>query len=144
VQTIGDEAFKGPGNQLTAVTIPNSVTTIGNYAFKDNAITALSIGTGVTSIGTYAFANNALTTVTIPNNVTTIGTGAFDGCTNLATINCRTTSTAFGADGLVGIPEEQVIIHARTTDGTWTASEVGAFDQNIAGGNLIQVIKDLT
>jgi len=89
VTTIGDNAFQGGSwdenkmeythykNQLTSVIIPNSITTIGNYAFAINQLTNVVISNSVTSIGHYAFAANKLTSVTIPNSVTSIGDCAF-------------------------------------------------------------------
>ena len=50
---------------LTSVTIPNSMTSIGNYAFWDCS---------------------SLTSVTIPNSVTSIGKQAFRGCSALTSI----------------------------------------------------------
>jgi hypothetical protein len=56
--------------------IPNSVTTIGNYAFNGFELTSVTIPNSVTTIGNYAFCCG-LTSVTIPNSVTSIGEGAF-------------------------------------------------------------------
>ena len=64
-------------NQLTSVEIPNNVTTIGEYAFSSNQLTSVTIGNSVTTIGGYAFSYNQLTSVTIPDSVTTIGDSAF-------------------------------------------------------------------
>ena len=74
---------------LTSVTIPNSVTTIGNLAFYGcSGLTSVTIPNSVTNIGDYAFANcSGLTSVTIPNSVTTIGMEAFSYCTRLTTLN---------------------------------------------------------
>jgi len=81
VTTIGDYAFSE--NLLTTVTIPNSVTTIGDYAFYENLLTTVTIPNSVTTIGEGAFQKNSLTSVTIGNAVTSIGKEAFD--TNLLT-----------------------------------------------------------
>jgi len=77
VTTIGSYAFRG--SKLTSVTIPNTVTTIGDYAFADNMLTGVTFtGTSkVTSIGNYVFANNQITSVSIPISVTSIGNYAF-------------------------------------------------------------------
>ncbi len=75
ITTIDEYAFYD--NQLTSVTIPNSVTTIGNHAFSNNQLINVTISGSVTTIGNNAFYNNQLTSVTIPNSVTTIGNSAF-------------------------------------------------------------------
>ena len=75
--------------KLTSVTIPNSVTTIGESAFSNSsALTSVTIPNSVTKIGGSAFRGcSALTSVTIPNSVTTIGGFAFADCTNLQKVN---------------------------------------------------------
>ena len=75
VTTIGDRAFRN--NNLTSVVIPDSVTTIGYYAFAENNLTNVVIPNSVTTIVGYAFAGNNLTSVVIPDSVTTIGGYAF-------------------------------------------------------------------
>lgn len=88
VNSIGNSAFSGCRN-LNSVTIPNSVTSIGNYAFYNcssgvfgnGGLTAITIPNSVTSIGSHAFDGcSHLTSITIPNNVTSFGDGAFYGC----------------------------------------------------------------
>ena len=79
----------------SSYTIPNSVTSIGSYAFSgcDN-LTSITIPNSVTSIGSYAFSGcDNLTSITIPNSVTSIGIYAFRNCDNL-TIYCKSNSTA--------------------------------------------------
>jgi hypothetical protein len=95
VTTIDTAAFYD--NDLTGVTIPNSVTTIRGYAFSNNrAITSVTIGNSVTSIGASAFYDNDLTSVTIPNSVTSIGEGAFMG-NALTTVTIPNSVTAIGS-----------------------------------------------
>ena len=56
---------------MTSITIPNSVTSIGDYAF--------------------AWCS-ALTSITIPNSVTSIGDNAFNWCFSLAVVNVKATT----------------------------------------------------
>ena len=77
-------------------TIPNSVTSIGNYAFSAcSGLTSINIPNSVITIGDFAFYNcTGLTSITIPNSVTTIGNGAFQGCAELDTLNFNTANCA--------------------------------------------------
>ena len=88
VTSIGDWTFAGC-NYLTSVTIPNSVTIIGRGAFSYcRGLTSITIPNGVTSIGNSAFNRcKDLTSVTIPNSVTSIGDDAFEYCSSLTTLN---------------------------------------------------------
>ena len=87
VTTIGDWAFAGC-DSLTSINIPNSVTTIGKFAFSHcDSLTSINIPNSVTTIGDWAFAGcDSLTSINIPNSVTTIGKFAFSGCDSLTSI----------------------------------------------------------
>ena len=84
VTNIGNQAFRGCSS-LTSVTIGNSVNSIGSSAFMDcSGLTSVTIPESVTSIGDYAFRNcSGLTSVTIGNSVTSIGSSAFYNCSGL-------------------------------------------------------------
>ena len=71
--------------------IPNSITSIGDYAFGECfSLTSITIPNSVTSIGEWAFTYcESLTSITIPNSVTSIGEGAFEGCSSLTTVICE-------------------------------------------------------
>ena len=71
--------------KLTSVTIPNSVTSIGDDAFSGcSSVEYLSIGNSVEVIPAYLCKNmKKLTSVTIPNSVTSIGDYAFSGCSSV-------------------------------------------------------------
>lgn len=73
------------------MTIPESVTSIGNWAFCGcTGLTSVIIFESVTSIGDWAFDGcTGLTSVIIPESVTSIGEGAFDGCTRLTEITFK-------------------------------------------------------
>ena len=59
---------------LTSITIPDSVTSIGQYAFRETSLTSVDIPDSVTSIGNYAFfAAASLTTVSMPTSLESVG-----------------------------------------------------------------------
>lgn len=89
--------------------IPNSVTSIGNYAFSGcSGLTSVTIPNSVKEIGNYAFEDcNGLTSATIPSSVTSIGYYAFSGCRDLKkvivpdlTAWCRTSFYNFTSNPL--------------------------------------------
>lgn len=98
VVIIGDYAFEDA--DLTSVTIPNGVTSIGAYAFYEcDDLKSVTIPDGVTSIGELAFGLcYALTEVVIPDSVTSIDSGVFSGCRSLKSITIPENVTSIGDD----------------------------------------------
>ena len=84
---IANSAFSSCGS-LANISIPNSVTSIGEWAFGYcRSLTSISIPNSVTSIGEEAFGGClSLTSISIPNSVTCIGDWAFDDCDMLTSI----------------------------------------------------------
>ena len=88
VTAVGGYAFCSCGG-ITEMVIPDSVKTIGTSAFADcYNLVSISIGEGVTSIGDSAFQScSGLTSVTIPDSVTIIGNNAFSYCYGLMNVD---------------------------------------------------------
>ncbi|HTR40189.1 MAG TPA: leucine-rich repeat domain-containing protein [Pseudomonadales bacterium] len=81
-----------------SVTIPNTVSNIGNYAFGGCLFTNIIIPDSVTSIGQNAFLEcTNLATVTIPHSVTNIAPLAFQYCYNLANYSVNATNPAYSS-----------------------------------------------
>lgn len=80
--------------------IPEGTTKIRNYAFQDACFSPITIPSSVTAIGDYAFAgNNCLEEIVIPSTVQTIGDYAFNKCQNLTSATFENSAiTIIGTD----------------------------------------------
>lgn len=89
VTSIGEYAFGGDIPSLKTIVIPDTVTEIGNGAFMDfYGLEYIDIPTSVTEIGDNAFNGcSQLASITIPNSVTEIGDAAFRYCSSLQSVS---------------------------------------------------------
>ena len=89
VTNIGAYAFYGCEYLTGNLTIPANVLKIGNCAFAGcNGLTSLTLKEGVKTIGEKAFwACSQLTSVTVPDSATSIGAEAFKDCSNLKRVD---------------------------------------------------------
>ena len=112
--TIGNNVFEGCVSLKGSFTIPNSVTSVGNYVFKDcaglnevvlpsteatigiglfsgcSALTTIAFPNWMTQIPAYMFSNcSSLNSIDLPSNIASIGEYAFKDCSSLTAINCN-------------------------------------------------------
>lgn len=96
VTRIGESAFRS--SSVTSVTIPNSVTIIEAYAFRNcTSLTKVNFGSSLKEIVGGSFREcSKLTSINIPNSVTRIGGNAFANCTSLTTVTIGESVTDLG------------------------------------------------
>ena len=97
VTSIGHYAFY-LCSDLNTITIPNSVMSIADGAFcYCGSLSSIIIPNSVKSIGNSAFVGcYSLNSITIPNSVTSIGDSAFRDCGNLSSITIPKSVTSIG------------------------------------------------
>jgi len=99
--------------QITAVILPDGLTSIGSYAFSGcDRLSEIAIPDGVTNISDYAFFRcTGLTELTIPDSVTTIGIEALCGCEGLREITVLANNMAYSSvDGVLFNNDQTVLI----------------------------------
>ena len=103
VTSIKPDAFRN-NSEILRVSIPDSVTTIGDAAFMGcNRLTSIDLGNGLREIGSESFADTALTEIIIPGSVTLIKDKAFSSCADLKKIELTDHIKAIGNNAFLDL-----------------------------------------
>jgi hypothetical protein len=116
-----------PGAKSGALTLPNTLTIIGDYAFSGcSGLTSVTIPGSVTIIGNQAFYGcSGLTSVTIPGSVTIIGNQAFFYCSGLTSIIFGMGSNITTAWSNYSFPDNNVYGYGYSGDSLWAVYTSG-------------------
>ena len=122
VTSIGKTAFSGCTG-LTRIRLPESMTHLSEYLFVGcTGLEQITIPASVTDIGTSAFAGcTGLTDIAIPSSVESIGDRAFFGCTGLRAITIPSGVTSIGIyafDSCTGL-KDLAILSSNTSIGRY-------------------------
>lgn len=165
---IADQAYYN--DKRTEITIPDTITEIGEFAFARSGINSMAIPEGVEKIGYAAFYHcDSLTNVVIPNSVKEIAPAAFDktpwlqnwkqsGSSDFLIVGDGILLAYRGSASVVNIPDSVKAIGADAFSGHSEISRVvipdsveiigeGAFSNcsvlaEIEGGNSVKQIRD--
>lgn len=95
-------------------TLPSTVTTVGDYAFRNCRIETFHFADGLTSIGKYAFYNSSVKEVSLPSTIKQIPTGLFQKCADLTTVHLGKNTEMLGDYVFDGCPITNLYISAPT------------------------------
>ena len=131
VTEIEADAFRS-NKDITAVTIPASITTIGPAVFNDcSSLESVTFeGDELDSLGNFAFINcTSLTEIALPEGIPTIGIYTFSGCSNLTAITIPASVTSIEASAFT-LCNRLATINYRGSRTQWAGIDIA--DQNEA------------
>lgn len=89
VTILYDDLFKGH-TEITSVTIPDSVTNIGSFAFDGcENLRSIRLPSGLEDLWQYAFARCGIEEITLPEKMTSLASFTFLHCKNLKRVTCN-------------------------------------------------------
>lgn len=101
-----------PMGRVEQVIIPQSITAIGEDAFKNTRFTAITLPEALTSIGRSAFSKSALVSISIPESITNIPQSMVQNSTSLTTVTLGAGTEYVGNYAFSGCPLQDFYIYA--------------------------------
>lgn len=113
---LGNSTFEYCSN-LTTINLPGKLTNIGQEAFSYcSSLSSINLPEGITSIGQEAFSKcTSLSEITWPTNITRIEAGTFSGCNNLTSFDFSNI-TSIGNSAFSGCGFKTIVIPENVTD----------------------------
>lgn len=129
VTAIGQWAFSESG--LTSITIPDSVTYIGHGAFNYcKSLTSATIGSGVTDLGYNIFLNcSNLDSVIIRDGLTSIGDSMFQECSALTSVTIPKSITHIGSAAFLGC--DKLSVYYAESEQDWDKIKIGNYNDDL-------------
>lgn len=117
---------------LTSVTLPDSITSIGSYAFRNcTSLTSINLPDSITSIGSYAFYNcTSLEEIILPKDLITISDYMFRGCTSLRKIGIGNAACKFNSYCFANCNSLSITKRFPTTDNSLYGTLLSDVDVN--------------
>ena len=136
VTSIGDFAFY-LCSSLTNIIIPNSVTNIGDFAFEDcMSLSNVQISNSLTTIGYATFAGcRLLNSITIPNSVTTIGRSAFGDCYSLTSITIPSSVTSIESSAFLNCSNLKDVYYTGNQE-VWNNINIGDYNDALLNATI--------
>ena len=136
VTGIGEGAFCY-FTELTSVSLPGSLKSIGAYAFRGcSSLKSVVIPDSVTSIGEGAFYRcTALTTATVSNSVSRISYGTFMSCENLISVTIPNSVKSIGEKAFYNCGSLTDVYYKGST-AQWNAVMVGLDNDSLQNANI--------
>ena len=118
--------------ELYSVKIPDTVRSIGEYAFMNTGIESVSLPDSLEYIGKHTFDSSGLQNVTIPSGVETIDIEAFSNCISLTSVTIEG-DTVLEKDAFANCPYLESV---QIADGCKNADGVAAFRNDLSLVNV--------
>lgn len=123
VTGIGQYTFNSSNDerQITEVSIPESVVYLSNYALYNSykMMNVITLPSSLTTIGNYALEYCSMTSIKIPKATTKIGNGALYGCNNLKTISVEVGNSVYespnGSNAIIEKDSQKLVAGCKST-----------------------------
>lgn len=122
VTTIEESAFSF-NISLESLTIPDTVTTLGEYTFESSELDTIIVGNGITEIPRGCFARSSVKTVVISDSVKAINYAAFWDAYQLETLIIGSGVETI-ADDILAYTSQLSVVHYKGTQDTWDAISI--------------------